>query len=108
MANRINPRTLAKEWVESHVPGGTVIAKERYTAPLNAFDSKRSYKLVRIEAIAKRNIDWYREREVSYVMTSNYYERYLPKWRLSPYYIYLANYEEMLHYLELVKQIDSI
>ena len=108
MANRIDARTLAKEWVESHVPEGTVIAKERYTAPLNAFDSKRSYKLVRIEAIAKRNIDWYREQEVSYVMTSNYYERYVSKWRLSPYYIYLANYEEMLHYLELVKQIDSI
>jgi len=108
MANGIDPRTLAKEWVESHIPEGTVIAKERYTAPLNASDSKRSYKVVAIEAIAKRNIDWYRERRVSYVMASVGYERYLPNWRLYPYYIYLANYEEMLRHLELIKQIDFI
>ncbi len=103
-ASETDARTLAKEWIETHIPEGTVIAGERYTAILNA-----NYEVVGIEAIAKRNIDWYREQRVSYVMTSGGYERYLTRWRLYPYYIYVANYEEMLLYhLELVKQIGWI
>ncbi|GAG29194.1 unnamed protein product [marine sediment metagenome] len=100
---------MAKEWIETHIPEGTVIARERYTPILNASNSKRNYKVVWIEAIAKRNLDWYRQQRVSYVITSVGYERYLTPWRLYPYYIYVANYEEMLLYhLELVKQIGWI
>lgn len=108
-ASETDARTLAKEWIETHIPEGTVIARERYTPILNASNSKRNYKVVWIEAIAKRNLDWYREQRVSYVITSVGYERYLTRWRLYPYYIYVANYEEMLLYhLELVKQIGWI
>jgi 4-amino-4-deoxy-L-arabinose transferase-like glycosyltransferase len=106
--NEINPRALAKEWVESHIPAGTVIATEWFTAPLNQFDSKRRYKLVAMDFLARRNIDWYRERGVSYVMASIGYERCLPEWTNFPYYVWIPNYEEMLHHLELLKQIGDI
>ncbi len=106
--NEINPRTLAKEWVESHIPAGTAIATEWFTAPLNQFDSKRRYRLVEMDFLARRNIDWYREREVSYVIASIGYERSLAEWRNFPYYIWIPNYEEMLHHLELLKEIGDI
>ena len=85
-----------------------MIDKESYGPPLNTFDSKRNYELVQIQAIAKRNIDWYRDQGVKYVITSGGYERYLTEWRLYPYYIYLANYEEMLSQLDLMEQLGNI
>jgi len=106
--NEINPRTMAKVWVESHIPAGAVIATEWFTAPLNVFDSKRRYKLVAMDFLPRRNIDWYREQGVSYVMASIGYERCLPEWRSFPYYIWIPNYEEMLHHLELLKEIGDI
>lgn len=106
--NEINPRTVAKEWVESNIPAGAVIATEWFTAPLNQFDSERRYSLVAMDFLARRTIDWYRERGVSYVMASIGYERSLSEWRNFPYYIWIANYEEMIHHLELMKQIGDV
>lgn len=61
-----------------------------------------------MDFLAKRNIDWYRERGVSYVMASIGYERFLSEWRNFSYYIWIANYEEMIHHLELMKQIGDV
>ncbi len=54
---------------------------------------------------------WVPAYQIDYVIESLAaigYERSLSAWRSFPYYIWIANYEEMIYHLELMKQIGDI
>ncbi|MGD9345106.1 MAG: phospholipid carrier-dependent glycosyltransferase [Candidatus Aminicenantes bacterium] len=60
-------RTLAKEWVNSHLPEGSTLALESYGPPL----SRDDFSLLRRHTLGNIHLDWLAQRKVEYVIVSD-------------------------------------
>jgi 4-amino-4-deoxy-L-arabinose transferase-like glycosyltransferase len=64
---RPDTRTLALDWILSHVPRNTVVARERYTPQLTS----ARYRLRNHEFLWERGWTWYQTQGVRYLVTSS-------------------------------------
>ena len=59
-------QTLAEEWIKSHIPRGSKIVEETYTALLTAPD----YEVIYLSSVIEHPAAWYCEQRVDYVVMS--------------------------------------
>ena len=60
-------RTLAKEWIDGHVPKGSHLALESYGPPI----STEKYLVTRRHTLGNTNLDWLSQRRVEYIVISD-------------------------------------
>jgi 4-amino-4-deoxy-L-arabinose transferase-like glycosyltransferase len=61
-------RTLARDWIEGHIPEGTKIAIEQYCPPL----SPKKYKVVfKPPSLSQVDLEWLSRRKIKYVIVSD-------------------------------------
>jgi len=97
---KTDPRTLTKEWIESHIPEGAVIVDEA-EVPLD----KKKYNLRRFP-LGEERLNWYYDEGVEYLIASGKYHRFEKEWRKYPHIV--ANYYEIFREVELIKEIGFI
>jgi len=98
--NKTDPRILTKEWVETHIPQGAVIADE---AELHL--NKKKYRLRELP-LGEKRLNWYYDEGVDYLIATGKYHRFEQEWRKYPHVV--ANYDEIFHEAELIKEIGFV
>jgi hypothetical protein len=72
LLTRTDTRTLAKQWIEAHIPAGAKFALDWpvYSPPLSRelYAVKEQGRL----GLARHPLDWYRQEGFDYIVTSNY------------------------------------
>jgi hypothetical protein len=93
-------QTLAREWITAHIPTGTVIAGEAYTAVLHPTE----YKTIYVHNAPDHPKAWYCEQRAEYVMMS---EMAHGRFFADParYPTQVQSYERLMAELELVHEI---
>jgi hypothetical protein len=72
LLTRTDSRTLAKEWIEANIPPGARFALDWpvYSPPLSR--DLYAVKELGLLGLAQHDLEWYRENEFNYLVTSNY------------------------------------
>ncbi len=99
---QLHPSTMVRtrEWLDTHLAPGTVIAREEYSFPVNG----SNLRIVGGNALAERSLESYREEGAKYIaVSSSIYERYYRE--PERYAEQIAFYEALDREAELVYQI---
>jgi len=93
-------QTLAEEWIRSHIPTGSKIVEETYTALLTAPD----YEVTYLDSVIEHSAAWYCEQGVDYVVMSEgaYGRLYADTDR---YGAQVEEYEALISFLEFVHEV---
>ena len=71
---KIGARYPALDWITANVPRDSVVARERYTPPLNEYGYSYRY----FRAIYQESAGWYRSQSMQYLIIASFmYQRYL-------------------------------
>jgi len=97
---KTDPRTLTIEWVESHIPKGAVIVDE---AEVALDEEKYNYRRF---PLGEERLNWYYDEGVEYLIATGKYHRFEKEWRKYPHIV--ANYDEIFHEAELIKEIGFV
>jgi len=93
-------QTLAEEWIESHIPPGSKIVEETYTALLTAPD----YEVIYLNSVIDHSVAWYCEQGVDYVvMSEGAYGRFYAD--ADRYGAQVEKYEALISFLEFVHKV---
>jgi len=94
---RPDTRTIAKQWIESHLPAGSKIAYEQYTPQLHILPS-RHFELMDLDfdQIISKSIEAYREAGVNYAVISDAFK--------SRYYAEPQKYPDQIARYERLKK----
>ena len=93
-------QTLAEEWIKSHIPPGSKIVEETYTALPSAPD----YEVIYLSSVIEHSAAWYCEQRVDYVVMS---EAAHGRLFADPdrYGAKVEEYEALISALELVHEV---
>lgn len=82
LLTRRDTRTIAKEWIEEHIPEGSTIALEWHTPPLATATSSvplstRTYRIVGtsvygLSELGERSLEYYEQKGVEYLVSSSF------------------------------------